>query len=133
MSHRYVEPIMSQVFQGEDFVHETFLACLWQVVPTVNRRDCQNMEVMFKQWIEERTKQGPDSQQVQIDSQQIRRVLKQQSLVEAQGRRSKKVDLPRLANASQVQQGEDVSSAAVQEGVHRRRVVETNNSTCSVA
>merc|ERR1711936_694059 len=102
-----------------------------QVVPTVNRRDCQNMEVMFKQWIEERTKQGPDSQQVQIDSQQIRRVLKQQSLVEAQGRRSRKVDLPSLANASQLQQG-DVSNEAVQEGVHRRRVVETNDSTCSV-
>ena len=25
-----------------------------QIVPTVNRQDCQNMELMFKQWIEER-------------------------------------------------------------------------------
>merc|ERR1719153_65854 len=54
-----------------------------QVVPTVNRQDCRNMEGMFKRWIEERTKQGPDSQQVQVDRQQIERVLKQQSLVGA--------------------------------------------------
>jgi len=108
-----------------------------QVVPTVNRRDCQNMERMFQQWIEERTRQGPDSQQVQIDSQQIERVLKQQSLV--QERRSRKVD---LANASlPQQQGEDVRKAAFQgdvrnstlQGVGRRRAVEAINSTCSVA
>merc|ERR1712037_763418 len=81
-----------------------------QVVPTVNRRDCQNMERMFQQWIEERTRQGPDSQQVQIDSQQIERVLQQQSLV--QERRSRKVD---LANASlPQQQGEDVRKATFQ-------------------
>merc|ERR1719370_1663834 len=62
-----------------------------QVVPTVNRQDCRNMEGMFKRWIEERKKQGPDSQQIQIDSQQIQRVLKQQSLVEGQeGRRKSK-------------------------------------------
>merc|ERR1712037_236698 len=101
-----------------------------QVVPTVNRRDCQNMERMFQQWIEERTRQGPDSQQIE-------RVLKQQSLV--QERRSRKVD---LANASlPQQQGEDVRKAAFQgdvrnstlQGVGRRRAVEANNSTCSVA
>ena len=129
---------MSQVFQrGKFFCTKHPLACLLQVVPTVNRRDCQNMERMFQQWIEERTRQGPDSQQVQIDSQQIERVLKQQSLV--QERRSRKVD---LANASlPQQQGEDVRKAAFQgdvrnstlQGVGRRRAVEAINSTCSVA
>merc|ERR1712181_182014 len=60
-----------------------------------------------------RKKEGLDSQQIQIDSQQIQRVLKQQSLVEAQeGQRRRSMDLlnpPCLANASlPQQQGEDV-------------------------
>ena len=118
--------------KGGSFFYKTSLACLLQVVPTVNRRDCPNMEGMFKQWIEERTRQGPDSQQVQIDSQQIQRVLKQQSLVGAQEQRSRKVDLPCLANASLPQLGEDVRNATLQ-GVDRRRAVEAINSTCSVA
>jgi len=133
-----------------------------QVVPTVNRRECRNMEGMFKQWIDERKKQGPDSQpiqiqkkqiqidsqqmrkkegldsqQIQIDSQQIQRVLKQQSLVEAQeGQRRRSMDLlnpPCLANASlPQQQGEDVRNKGLL-GVDQRQRVETNNSTCSVA
>ena len=103
--------------------------CLFQVVPTVNRRDCRNMERMFQRWIEERKKQGPDSQQIQIDSQQIQRVLKQQSLTsEAHGRKSKG-NPPCPVNASLPQQDADVRNTALQ-GVHR---VETNNSTCSVA
>jgi len=64
------------------------------------------MEGMFKQWIDERKKQGPDSQrqhqqkepgpggqQIQIDSQQIERVLKQQSLVETQEQKSSELSL----------------------------------------
>ena len=106
----------------------------------MNRRDCRNMEGMFKKWIEERTKQGPDSQQVQVDRQQIERVLKQQSLVGGQGGRSRK-DLP--ANSSLSQQGEEERPVALEgvdrrrsevlQGGDRRRVAEGNNSTCSVA
>merc|ERR1711971_296791 len=114
-----------------------------QVVPTVNRRDCQKMEGMFKQWIDERKKQGPDSQpiqiqkklgpdsqqiqikkqglesqRIQIDSGQIERVLKQQSLVEAQGQRRRSIE-----KATMPQQGEDVrnTSAALLGEEHRRR------------
>ena len=104
------------------------------------------MEGMFKQWIDERKKQGPDSQrqqvqkeagpasqQIQIDSQQIERVLKQQSLVETQEHRRSKylLNSPCPINASQPQQGEDVRNAALL-GVDKRHV-ETINSTCSVA
>ena len=92
------------------------------------------MEGMFKRWIEERKKQGPDSQQIQIDSQQIQRVLKQQSLIEAHGRKSKEdlLNPPCPVNASLPQQGPDVRNTALQ-GVDRHLKVETNNSTCSVA
>ena len=98
------------------------------------------MEGMFKQWIDERKKQGPDSQQIQIDSQQIKRVLKQQSLVEGQGRRRSKettlgkdlLNFPCPSNASLPQQGEDVRNAALL-GVDPCHIVEAKNSTCSVA
>ena len=121
----------------------------------MNRRDCQKMEGMFKQWIDERKKQGPDSQrqqvqkeagpasqQIQIDSQQIERVLKQQSLVERQEHRKRSkekammckdlLNSPCPTNALQPKQGEDVRKAVLL-GADQRHRVESNNSTCSVA
>ena len=99
----------------------------------MNRQDCRNMEGMFKQWIEERKRQGPESQPVRSIRQGpgSQSLLQQQSLAEVQSRGQRKKTLRVDSSNSPCLVTGDVENGALQE-VDRHRVVR-NNSTCSVA
>ena len=89
------------------------------------------MEGMFKQWIEERKRQGPESQPVRSKRQGpgSQSLLQQQSLAEVQSQGQRKKTL-RVDSSPSLVTG-DVENGALQE-VDRHRVVR-KNSTCSVA
>ena len=93
------------------------------------------MEKMFKQWIEERKRQGPDSQQMQGDkkqspgmSQNIQSLLRKQSLALVGNDQS----TPCQTNSPQLNQVVQPETTRQTQNEAFRRV-ESRNSSCSVA
>ena len=90
---------------------------------------------MFKQWIEERKRQGPDSQQMQGNgkqspgtSQNIESLLRKQSLAHVADDQS----TPSQTNSPQLNQVVQQNASGQTRNEAFRRV-ESRNSSCSVA